>query len=256
MTNKIFLIALIIIAVLVIIVIAVSQSTPTPAISCGDGILVAEHDECENVTPQWCAEMGGEFNDCASACRHEPEGTICTMQCVAVCSFPNGQTVTGEPAPGKVGVAHFTSDMYGLSFDFPETFFITEKETGSAMSPIHSIILAPDTQENRDLFAGKLSDGREGSPTVTIDIYQNTENLTPQQWVEQRSNWLLKDRNPRMVTVAGEQALAYQWTGLYEGQSYIVSKNGRLYVFSASWLGENDETIPAFNTVTLSARFE
>ena len=52
-----------------------------------EGVFVEEYIECENISEETCTEMGGEFDECASACRHEPEGTICTAQCVLVCSF-------------------------------------------------------------------------------------------------------------------------------------------------------------------------
>ncbi|MFH1608452.1 MAG: MliC family protein [Patescibacteria group bacterium] len=34
-----------------------------------------------------CVEKGGVHNDCASACRHDPDAEICTLQCVITCSF-------------------------------------------------------------------------------------------------------------------------------------------------------------------------
>jgi hypothetical protein len=74
-----------------------SPATPTPQVfdgaaaerACGDagGKYVTEFRECENVSAASCKAMGGSFNECASACRHMPEGTMCTAQCVPVCSF-------------------------------------------------------------------------------------------------------------------------------------------------------------------------
>lgn len=46
-----------------------------------------EHQECLGVNEESCQAMGGMFNECASACRHNPEAQMCTMQCVVVCSF-------------------------------------------------------------------------------------------------------------------------------------------------------------------------
>ena len=69
--------------------------TPKPADSatlekaCTDagGKYLASFNECENVSSASCTAMGGMFEECASACRHAPEATICTAQCVPVCSF-------------------------------------------------------------------------------------------------------------------------------------------------------------------------
>ena len=52
-----------------------------------DGNWLDEHYECEGMNPTTCDLLGGSSNDCASACRHDPNATMCTMQCVLVCSF-------------------------------------------------------------------------------------------------------------------------------------------------------------------------
>jgi hypothetical protein len=51
------------------------------------GKYLDEFDECEGISQEQCAELGGVFNECASACRHDPNARFCTMQCVQVCSF-------------------------------------------------------------------------------------------------------------------------------------------------------------------------
>ena len=51
------------------------------------GTWLPEHNECEGVGEDWCTENGGEFYECESACRNNPEAEICTMQCVLVCKF-------------------------------------------------------------------------------------------------------------------------------------------------------------------------
>jgi HEAT repeat protein len=52
------------------------------------GTWVEKYGECEGVDEQWCTTSGGKFNECASACRHNPDpAAMCTMQCIPVCSF-------------------------------------------------------------------------------------------------------------------------------------------------------------------------
>lgn len=51
------------------------------------GTWLEEFNECEGISEQACTELGGTFNDCASACRNNPEAEFCTLQCVAVCEF-------------------------------------------------------------------------------------------------------------------------------------------------------------------------
>ena len=51
------------------------------------GKWISDAQECENISKENCDKLGGDFNECASACRNDPNAEICTMQCVLVCSF-------------------------------------------------------------------------------------------------------------------------------------------------------------------------
>ena len=50
-----------------------------------NGTWIAEHSECEYIGEDFCDLYGGEFDACASACRHEEQPAVCTKQCVPVC---------------------------------------------------------------------------------------------------------------------------------------------------------------------------
>ena len=52
------------------------------------GTWLIDYNECEYVGREWCESRGGEFLECESACRHDPEAEICTLQCVLVCKLP------------------------------------------------------------------------------------------------------------------------------------------------------------------------
>jgi Omp85 superfamily domain len=53
-----------------------------------NGKWLEKYSECEYADRQWCATAGGGFDECASACRHNPDPAApCTMQCVPVCVF-------------------------------------------------------------------------------------------------------------------------------------------------------------------------
>ncbi|MGV8150892.1 MAG: hypothetical protein ACP5NV_04140 [Candidatus Woesearchaeota archaeon] len=43
--------------------------------------------DCTGIDANQCQEIGGKFNECASACRNDPDAQVCTMQCVQVCEF-------------------------------------------------------------------------------------------------------------------------------------------------------------------------
>lgn len=43
--------------------------------------------DCTGINANQCQEIGGTFNECASACRNDPTAEMCTLQCVIVCEF-------------------------------------------------------------------------------------------------------------------------------------------------------------------------
>ncbi len=51
------------------------------------GVWSNKYKECEGVGKIWCDANKGRFDECASACRHDPKADICTMNCVPLCSF-------------------------------------------------------------------------------------------------------------------------------------------------------------------------
>ncbi len=59
------------------------------AILCEDqwGTRDVMYHECHGIDAMMCEEYGGRFEECGSACRHDPEAEICTLQCVIYCDF-------------------------------------------------------------------------------------------------------------------------------------------------------------------------
>jgi hypothetical protein len=54
-----------------------------------NGTWLEQYQECEYASKEWCDREGGQFDECGSACRHDPNlARPCTMQCVPVCKFP------------------------------------------------------------------------------------------------------------------------------------------------------------------------
>ena len=52
-----------------------------------NGTWVDEFNECEFISESDCYKMNGEYFECESACRHNPETDTCIMMCVQVCKF-------------------------------------------------------------------------------------------------------------------------------------------------------------------------
>jgi hypothetical protein len=89
--NKILITVVITVAAILLVINLFRQNTNTSTLasSCtaNGGTWVADYDECEWISEKACTELGGTFNECDSACRHESEPVACTLNCVAICSF-------------------------------------------------------------------------------------------------------------------------------------------------------------------------
>lgn len=51
------------------------------------GSWSADYEECLGVTEEACESIGGEFEFCASPCRHESGTPACIEMCVQVCQL-------------------------------------------------------------------------------------------------------------------------------------------------------------------------
>ncbi len=52
-----------------------------------DGNWLSKFNQCEWMGKEQCENLGGTHNECASACRNNPDAELCTLQCVMVCQF-------------------------------------------------------------------------------------------------------------------------------------------------------------------------
>lgn len=65
-----------------------SQLSPQGKACVGQGgSWDPQYTECVGVRPAQCEAISGEYNECASACRHNPDAEVCTLQCVQVCQL-------------------------------------------------------------------------------------------------------------------------------------------------------------------------
>ena len=68
-------------------IIATGPENVLACISSGESRWLLSEQECEYMSEETCTAQGGEFDPCASPCRHYPEAEVCVLSCVPVCSF-------------------------------------------------------------------------------------------------------------------------------------------------------------------------
>lgn len=148
-----------------------------------------------------------------------------------------------------IDTAIYGSEVYGISFAYPTMYYLHEREAGTPERPQGSIVLVEDTQENRDLINGVSTEPREGPTSITIDIYENPNQLSALAWAERDTNWTISNRATTTVAVGGFEGVSFSWDGLYAGKTVVVAAGDKAYVFSVTWMTAEDRILTDFDAI-------
>lgn len=141
----------------------------------------------------------------------------------------------------------------GYSFAYPENYVVVENPAGSGVRESLTVMTRGDYAD----FQG--SDvPREGPTAITVEVFDNPNALSAGAWAERNplSNFNRTFGDYKVATLGGEAAVAYRWSGLYEGESVAVSRDGRVYVFSVTWMDVSDTIRSDYRDVLASVAFD
>jgi hypothetical protein len=154
--------------------------------------------------------------------------------------------------------SRYTSRHFGFQFDYPVDFVVESRsgsETGSDRS-IESI----DVWMQRDYDAIQSeAPPIESPPNVSVTVRQNPRRLALRDWVMQSNQFALSDRFTTL-TVAGQPAIAFHSTGLYEYENIVLSIPNRseVIVLSLGTVGMPESDViyrPVFQQMISSLQF-
>lgn len=91
--NQLVVVAVgLLLVVIAVLAVLASQVKPTGQLQYGKPsrpVLTEpakpEPEPSSDLTAAVCSDAGGTWNECGSACRTEPEGTMCILMCVQYC---------------------------------------------------------------------------------------------------------------------------------------------------------------------------
>lgn len=149
--------------------------------------------------------------------------------------------VTKETEEKKQAMASYTSTPAALSFEYPKGYYVFEKQVGTETNPQTTIVLVEDTEEHRNVVNNITEDAREWPTMITIDAYVNTKGLAPEVWAQQETTWKVSDKILRPAIIGVRPAVQYDWSGLYEGTSTIITSDTYAYVVSVTWMSADDQ---------------
>ena len=146
----------------------------------------------------------------------------------------------------------YANSAYGISFSYPDTYVLEEREVGNGERYHYAITLMDK------VAAANIPQNGEGPPAINVDIFQNNlDDLTAAEWVENdsRSNFKLSpDGTLAPVIVADAEGLLYAWYGLYRGNSIVFAHGDNIIMLSVSYLTPDDAILSDF--AGLVASFE
>ncbi len=127
--------------------------------------------------------------------------------------------------PKAASMSTYRSVTYGISFEYPNSYELQEREVGNAERAHYSIVLI-----DKEALANIPQNG-EGPPTINVDIFQNNLDKTPiETWIRgtNYSNFKLSpDGVLASTTIAGKPAFSYVVDGLYRSDAIVFAHPGR-----------------------------
>lgn len=175
-------------------------------------------------------------------------GAVAAIAILIGAFFLSRNQIAPEAIPG---MRQYSSDGYGISFAYPDSYTLTEMDApGDTMRRHHVVTLI----RTADLPA---PENGEGPTAITIEAYQNDlDKQTTEQWVRNSSasNFKLATTGLSPLAVDGIPALSYRWSGLYEGTTVAFANPAWVYVVSVTYLEPGAPIVQDFVAIRDSMR--
>lgn len=157
--------------------------------------------------------------------------------------------------------AIYRSDRYGFQFSYSPKDFVVDEKTNKPSSK-DNLLATIDIwthQHAKKIRSGAYEGGTEYPANVSVRVSRNPQKLPLQKWIQQ-SNQFGITRTFKNTKIAGQNAIAFQSSGLYENENIVFSspKNSNIIVitFAKTNYGNNDAIYKkAFEQVVNSFAF-
>ncbi len=149
----------------------------------------------------------------------------------------------------------YVFDDAGIRFEYPRTYTFESYPLEDESTSWNSLMLVR-TKEKLEAEANGAS---EGPVAITIGIFPNVTNQSPQDWVlgDPHSNYALSNNQPLTpTTLGGKSAVSYTHSGLFESDALVVAYNDNIYLFEVSWADAQDPIRTDFQTMLKSVQFK
>ncbi len=167
-------------------------------------------------------------------------------------SSPNPAVRRASPQSQNV----YRSARFSFAFGYLNGYIVDPSNENRRPKPNETLQGTIEIWKRADYQAIKSRnfEGAELPPNISITVHTNPNRLPLSQWKDRLS---IGSSNTRTVTVAGQNALAYTSTGLYEFDNVLLaSLDGRRVIhLNVGYMTPSDPLRQAFGQVVSSFRF-
>ena len=124
---------------------------------------------------------------------------------------------TSTATPIETSQAVYENQRFSFQFNYPERFVVIEQPDVSDSSNGRSFaaIQIWSEADNNAIQSGEYEGGTEYPPNTSITIIPNPEQKLVTEWINS-NEWLTQPDEYQPIDVAGQSAIAFHSTGLYE----------------------------------------
>ena len=148
------------------------------------------------------------------------------------------------------------ASVAGVDLAYKEEYAVYEKTKSPYTKTLTTVVWYENTESNRSFFAGGKNSPQEPPVTMTLDIYDNPNNLPPKELLKGDVPYMFVQGEGAPLSFAGKDALLYSWDGLYKGKSIMVNHNRLTYVFSVTSISPVDPILKDFDLLLSSVVFK
>nr|WP_290225589.1 hypothetical protein [Trichocoleus desertorum] len=174
-------------------------------------------------------------------------------------SSPSPTPSAAQPsanAPSAQEKTSFQSDRFGFQFQYPEGFTPDNRSENQPPEAKEALLgrIEVWTSEDYQAIASGTWKGGEYPASVTISVFDNAQKPPLTAWKEEN----MSRGEDKTITVAGQEALAYASTGLYEADNVIFSSPDGRYVvhIHGAYINPDDPMRQAYQKVVSSFKFQ
>lgn len=158
----------------------------------------------------------------------------------------NTGTNNEDSMTGDKNLETFVMSNAGLTFTYRggESGYVLTRQDPQTVSEdnfLDGVILTP----SKDVADMATREGGEGSPTLNLSVFVNTEREAPSTWVTSHplaSNIDLATSPVKESIVGGANAVSYTTDGLYQNQVTVIAHGGYIFVTSGAYLDTTSQT--------------